>query len=44
MSSRLALPVTPSYAWSLNTLQFWRISTNAAPRWAWARVKISTMP
>ena len=28
---------------SLNTLQFWKISTKAAPRWSWAARNVSIM-
>ena len=43
MSGRTSLPVMASKAPSLKTLQFWRISTNAAPLWAWAARKVSIM-
>ena len=35
--------MTPSKAASLNTLQFWKTSTNAAPLWSWARRNVSIM-
>ncbi len=35
--------MTPSKAASLNTLQFWNTSTNAAPLCSWARRKVSSM-
>ena len=41
--SRSNLKVMVSKAASLKTLQFWYTSTNAAPRWSWARRNVSTM-
>ena len=35
--------MTASNAPSLNTLQFWKISTKAAPLWAWAAVSTACM-
>ena len=43
MSSRIALPVTPSNAASLKTLQFWNTSTKAEPLCSWARRNVSSM-
>ena len=43
LSGRFSRPVTSSKAPSLNTLQFWKISTNDAPRWACAARNISIM-